>query len=158
MSVNPEFQVNSSSAVGVSPELNDLVFCQQQLGADGNTPGRFENGTCCCPAVPQSGCGQFCGGPSKTNAAPYQLQDPWADVMNATLRWWAMNYTGYAIWHWYDRSHLLALLVCVFSSNVTSLGRRDTVPRNRPTELLTHFSNGTSIPPSHRVPTSAVIL
>ena len=35
--------------------------CSALTGPDGNSPGRYDDGTCCCPPVPMSGCGQACG-------------------------------------------------------------------------------------------------
>ena len=100
------------SAVTPNPETSALLACAALTGPNGLTPGRYEDGSCCCPAVPQSGCGQVCGRSNKVSAAELSLlEDPWADVMNATIRWWAMNYTGYAIWHCHFVNHEVRALV-----------------------------------------------
>lgn len=59
--------------------------------------GRYSNGSCCCPAARYSQCGEYCSGDS-------ELQQ-YSQIVNATLRWWAMNYTGYSAWHCHFVNH-----------------------------------------------------
>ena len=60
--------------------------------------GRYADGTCCCPPVPGSGCGGFCAPDPSVNVQ-------YSQIVNATLRWWALNYTGYATWHCHFVNH-----------------------------------------------------
>ena len=57
-----------SEEIGEAPEMEpdtdeEVVpeDCSALIGPDGNSPGRYDDGTCCCPPVPMSGCGQACG-------------------------------------------------------------------------------------------------
>lgn len=45
----------------------------------------------------RSGCGDYCAGDS--------ADAQYSQIVNATLRWWAMNYTGYATWHCHYVNH-----------------------------------------------------
>ena len=48
--------------------------------------------------MPGSGCGGFCAPDPSVNVQ-------YSQIVNATLRWWALNYTGYATWHCHFVNH-----------------------------------------------------
>ena len=81
----------------------ELQACAALTGPDGQSPGRYEDGTCCCPPVPRSGCGQTCF--ARQAEALAASADPYKHVVNATMRWWAYNFTGYSIFHCHFVNH-----------------------------------------------------